>query len=403
MRVLIISFWYKPEPVHKPHDLAKELVIRGHEVTVITGFPNYPKGVIYPEYNLGLFKIEIIDGVKVIRIPFFVDRSLSVIKRIFSYLSFSLMALIAGISLIKRHDLIWTYQLGLPGFLLSIVRRMPLVHEVQDLWPEWGMNIPGGIKKWLFHILNKQEILIYKKAVRIITISNGFKRVLNSKGVDIAKIEVIPNWADENYFYPSEKDEELAKKEGLGKRFCIMYVGNIGVAQGLDNVIYAADLLREREDIEFVFIGEGTEKVRLVNLVKKLNLYNVKFLGYKPPSLIAKYTAGADVLLIHLKDNPAYEITVPSKTLAYLALGKPILAACKGESASLIKNLNAGITCEPGRPEELANVIKYFFSLDKKAIDDFGRTAREAFIKYFSKNILVDKYEEVFGEIFKNG
>lgn len=398
LNILVISLWYSPEPVAKPHDLAKGLVLKGHKVTVITSFPNYPKGKIYEGYRNHLFRVEIINGVKVIRIVHFINRSLSVPLRVLSYLSFSINAIICALWLKNEFDLIWTYQIGLPGAILSLLKRIPFVHEVQDLWPEWAVGITGKVKKFIFNILKYQELYIYRKASKIITISDGFASILQIKGVPKEKIIIIPNWADESCFYPSERNENIRIMEKFNNKFRVMYIGNIGTAQQLENVIWAATLIKQN-DIEIVFIGDGVERPKLEYLAKMYSLSNIRFLGIRPQSVINQYIAFADVLLIHLGKNPIYDMTIPSKTLGYLAAGKPILAVCRGETADLIKKINAGLVCEPGEPSSLAKKLIDFSKLPKEDLILMGKKGREYYFNHLSKNILLNKYNLLFNTL----
>lgn len=401
MRFLFLSLWYTPEPVFKPHDFARELVKRGHEVTVITCFPNYPVGRIYAGYRLRLWQSETIDGVHVIRIPHLVDRSQSVLRRTLSYLSFTLVAMLAGITAIHKPDVIWTYQIGLPGVVLGLLKKAPLVHEVQDLWPEWGQSIPGGMKGWMYRLLSAQERLIYRRAAAVVTISDGFCQALITKGASEKQITVLANWANEQNFQPVDPDPALAEREGLGQRFCVMYVGNIGTAQALDAVVEAAALLKDIPDIEFILIGDGVERQDLERQVSDRGLTNIRFLGSRPQDQASTYLAWADVALIHLKQDPVYEITIPSKTYAYLAVGKPILAAASGDTARLIEESGAGLVCSPGDPQALAQTAQWFFVLSKSEREAMGAAGREAFLAHYTRQVLVDRYEELFREVSK--
>ncbi len=399
MKFLFISLWYTPEPVFKPHDFARELVARGHEVTVITGYPNYPTGQLFAGYQMRLWQSEIIDGVRVIRIPHLIDRSQSAFRRVCSYASFGAIAIFAGICLGYKPDIIWTYQIGLPGAILSLLARKPLVHEVQDLWPEWGQAIPGGLKGGLYKVLEAQEKFIYKIASAIVTISCGFRQALMSKGVAEQKITILANWANEQNFQPVAPDSVLAEREGLGQRPCVMYVGNIGTAQDLGTVVQAAALLKESIDVEFVLIGDGVSRQPLERQIKELKVTNVRLLGSRPQEKAAAYLAWADAALVHLKQDPAYEITIPSKVYAYLAVGIPIIAAISGDTARLIEETGAGLVCSPGDPVALAQTVQEFFALPLSERVAMGQAGRRAFLANYTRQVLVDKYEQLFRQI----
>lgn len=395
MKILIISLWYYPEPVGKPHDLAKELVKRGHQVTVITGFPNYPSGRIYPGYRSNLCRWETIDGVRVLRVAHLIDRSRSAVRRISSYMSFSLIATILGILLLERPDVIWTYQIGLPGITIGALKVAPLIHEVQDLWPDWGRSSTNGISGWLNRLLMAQERFIYRKAAVVTTITEGFRRILLTRGITAEKIKVLPNWANDEYFRPVERDINLGAREELNDRFNIIYGGNVGAAQGLDVVLKAAYLLQDVKDIQFIIIGDGVERVTLAAHAKSEGLDNVRFLGSRPQNLMAQYFAFADVLLLHLVQDPAYEITIPSKTYAYLASARPILAAAQGDVADLINEAGAGIVCASQNPQSLAQAVRQFFTLSRHERDAMGQAGRKEFLANFTRSQLVTRYEMI--------
>ncbi|CAG0973253.1 Glycogen synthase [Anaerolineae bacterium] len=400
MHILLLSLWYTPEPVAKPHDLAVELTRRGHQVTVITGFPNYPHGELYAGYQVGWRWEETIDGVRVLRVWHVIDRSHSAVRRILSYATFSLRAVLAGLRLAPRPDVLWTYQIGMPGVLLSWLKRVPLVHEVQDLWPEWALTSGVGLRGWLFNLLNKQERFIYRRAQAITTISEGFRRTLTSKKqVSSSKIALIPNWANEENFKPVPRDEALAQREGLAGRFNIIYGGNLGTAQGLHTVLEAARQLSDLPGVQFILIGDGVERERLLAEARFTRLDNVRFLGSRPPQQMADYLACADALLIHLLPDPMYAITIPSKTYGYLASGKPILAAALGDVADLVQQLQAGKVCQPGNAATLADAVRQLYHMPVEQREALGSHGRAAFEQQYTRAVLVKKYEMLFEEV----
>lgn len=401
MRVLVLSYWYQPEPVTKPHDLACELVRRGHEVTVLTGFPNYPTGDLFPGYHRRLKQVEHIDGVRVVRLPVLIDRSKSGKRRALSYFSYALLAPILGAFECRKVDAIWTYQIGLPGVFLSKLTGAPLIHEVQDLWPEWSVSGGLSMGSRLYRVLDRVERAIYRRARAITTISHGFKQALIAKGVPADKITIVPNWANDAYFQPVERDSALAAEEGLAGRFNVIYGGNIGTAQALGVVLDAASQLSDLEDVQFVLIGDGMERVRLAAEASSRGLDNVRFLGARAPERMASYLAWASALLLTLKPCPEYELTIPSKTYAYLAVGRPILAAASGEVAMLVKELDAGVVCAPGNPSALAQAVRGLHALPGTAREAMGERGRQGFLKRFTRKVLVDEYEELLDSVVR--
>lgn len=403
MRILLVSFWYHPEPVTKPHNLAVALVERGHAVTVIAGFPNYPEGRVYSGYRMRLYQRETIDGVNILRVAHLVDHSRSAFRRILAYLTFALAAASLGAVLTPRPDVIWSYQVGLPGVLLAAIKRAPLVHEVQDLWPDWGRTATHGLHGWLFSLLAAQERLIYRRAKVVTTISEGFRRALLARGVPACKIALTANWADDALFRPVAQDPELGEREGLAGKFNVVYGGNIGVAQDLGVALEAAHQLQDLPQVQFVLIGDGAERQALSRRAQQSGLANVRFLGPRRPEEMAGYFAYADVLLLPLAQDPAYAITIPSKTYAYLASGRPILAAADGDVAQLIRTSGAGAVCAPHDAVALASAIRAFVALPSDRQAAMGEAGRTAFLTQFSRTQVMARYDAVItGAVCKN-
>jgi colanic acid biosynthesis glycosyl transferase WcaI len=398
MRLLFFSMWYSPEPVAKPHAFAKELVRQGNSVTVITGYPNYPKGKIYHEYKKKkLISFEKKDGVEVIRIPFSLDRSSNALKRILSLLSFSINSFLVAFFLFRRFDAIWTYQIGYPGFLYSVLTGTPHFHDIQDLWPMWSTGVMRGSNGFLTSVLVYSQKKIYQQSKRLITISDGFSKIISSQfGIKPSKINVLPNWADEEAFYRNSDKLELRRDFKLPDGFLVTYGGNVGTAQGLDALIKAAALLGNIPGLNIAIAGDGIEKEKLISMAMELSLKNIYFLHQMPQKKMRELLSLSDVLYLSLDKNPKYEITIPSKTYSYLSVGKPILAAAKGDVASLIKENDIGLTCEPGNPECIASMIKDVYMLSKNRIEEMGQKAYRLSCEKYSGNAIVGCYLELF-------
>ncbi len=404
MQIIALSQWYFPEPSFKAHPLSKELVSRGHQVTAVTGFPNYPQGRIYPGYRHHLWQ-ESIDGVRVVRVPLYPDHSRSRSKRIVNYLSFAASASTLGAALCGSADVMWVYHppltVGVPAWWIGLLRRIPYVYEVQDMWPETlaatGMMPSQLVARWVSRLAR----FVYHKAAAVTVISPGFKRNLVSKGVPGEKIHVIPNWADEDIYHPLPRDEELAVAHGLAGHSNVVYGGNMGAAQDLQNVIKAATLLRDTPEIQFVFIGDGTDRESLQGMVRKRRLDNVRFLDRQSAVDMSHFYALADVLLVHLKRDPLFEITIPSKTLAYLACGRPILGVVAGDAADVIRQAGAGVICPQEDPAALAQTVRALYAMPRTERETMGRNGRQAFLANYTREKLVDRYEELFEEVIR--
>ncbi|RLE40053.1 glycosyltransferase WbuB [Candidatus Woesearchaeota archaeon] len=405
MRVLLLAQWYIPEPDIKIHLLAKDLVARGHQVTSITGFPNYPQGRIYPGYHQRLRQWEDMDGVRVLRLPLYPDHSRSGVKRIINYLSFATSASVLGPLLCGPADVMWVYHppltVGIPAWLIGLLRRVPFVYEVQDMWPETltvtGMMPSRRVARWVSRLAR----FVYRRAAAITVISPGFKRNLVDKGVPPEKIHVIPNWADEDVYHPVLRDETLAAEHGLAGRFNVVYGGNMGAAQGLQNVIDAATLLRDSPDVQFVLIGDGVDQDVLRQMVQERELDNVCFLGRQPMKDMPRFFALADALLVHLKRDPLFEITIPGKTIAYLACGRPILGVVSGDPADVIRQAGAGVICPQENPATLARTVRELYAMPVEQREAMGQAGRRAFLANYTRQVLVDRYAELLEKIAK--
>ena len=388
-------------------ELAQSLQQCSHQVTVLTGFPNYPHGQLYPGYALRLRKRETLGGIPVIRVPLYPEHSRSGVRRALNYISFALSAAACGPWNASRPDAIFVYHppltIGFPAYVLSRLWRVPFVYQIQDMWPETlaatGMLHNERLLRWIGRMAN----WTYSKAAAILVISPGFCQNLVDKGVSPEKIHVISNWADSDTYYRAEPDPELAQELGLAGRFNVMFAGNMGEAQGLETVIRAAKLLEVDPQIQFVMVGDGIALPHLQHITEEQHLTNVRFLGRYPAHKMSSLYALADALLVHLKDDPLFRITIPHKVLAYLGSGKPILAAVSGDASDLIISTGAGIGCAPENPQALAAAVRSLLSMpegERRALGERGVLAART---RYSRNALVGDIEAVLKQVARNG
>lgn len=358
------------------------LVAMGHEVTVLTGYPNYPGGKIYPGYRIRPWQREEINGVSVVRVPLYPSHDSGAVKRVLNYMSYAICASLLGPFLVRRPDVVHAYLSPLtaafPAWLISRLYRAPLSCEVQDIWPEslaaTGMlnnrrilSAIGWVAKW-----------VYRRAASIRVISQGFRENLVSKGVDSEKIKVIPNWVDFDKYEPQEHSPELARELGLDNGFTVMFAGNMGPAQDLENVLEAAALLRDTPQIRFAMVGDGISFESLKKRAVELDLPNVKFLGRYPGEEMSRLYALADVLLVHLRDTTLFRITIPHKIYGYMASGTPVLAAVEGDVADVVRDYGAGMACAAGDPQALAETVRAFARMspdERQKMADSGQQA----------------------------
>lgn len=400
--ILILTQWYTPENVSgKINSIGEEFIKLGYKVTCFTGYPNYPAGKIFNGYKFKINFCETINGVNVRRFPSYIYHGKNKIKRFLTFATLSLSTLLMGIFFIHKKNFIFLYDsllsMGIPAVMFSRLTNSKLLFEIQDMYPETLSATQMVTSEKILKKINYLNKYVCSKSDYISVISKGFKENLISKNINEKKIFVSPNWA-ENFITIKGKDLLLLKKYRLENKFNIIYAGNIGIAQELDNIIDTAEKLKLEKRINFVIIGDGNDKDRLESLAKKKELNNIIFISKVPMNEVSQYFALADILLIHLKDDKIFEITIPSKTIAYLAAGKPILAVAKGEVTNLIENANAGFYCEPNNSRKLAEVILKIASLDDHTLSLYGENGRKYFEKYFTKESIITNYKSILEE-----
>lgn len=399
----MLSQWYPPEPDIKVHLLGKDLSARGHQVTAITGLPNYPTGRLYPGYRIRWRQWEQRDGVRILRLPLYPDHSRSSTRRAINYLSFAASATVLGSALCGDADVMWVYcaplTTGIPAWWISLMRGIPFVFNIHDMWPETltatGMMSVSWVTRWLSRLAQ----FIYARAAAITVISPGFKRNLIDKGVPADKIFVIPNWADENVYRPVPRDESLAASLGLIGHFNVMYGGNIGAAQAMENVLEAAARLKDLPQVQFVLIGDGVDLIHLQNSAQSRGIMNVRFIERQPIERMPYFFVWADALLVHLKRDPLFEITIPSKTIAYLACGRPIITCTAGDPADVVRDAGAGLVCPPEDPQSLAQAVRDLYSMPTELLETMGQAGRQAYLKQYTREVLVERYETLLSEV----
>lgn len=396
MRLLLITQLFDPENAIKGLSFARGLVAQGHHVEVVTTFPSYPGGKIYPGYRMRVVQIEELDGVRVVRVPSYIAHSHSAVRRLLSYVTFSVSAFCYSVFAAKHPDVIYSYYPpmvgGVASALLGLILRRPFVYDVQDLWPEavvaTGMIRNQRIIGFIEHVLG----WVYRRAAAVVVLSDGYKQALLAKGVPEHKIHRVYNWCDESRLKPAN----IGAVSGRDT-FDIVYAGNLGAAQALDHVLDAAGLLQQRSDnrVRFIFVGDGIEGDRLKKKAASMKLDNVVFKGRVAPEAVGVELDSADALLVHLSDEPVFSITVPSKTQAYLAAGKPVLMAVPGESAGIIREAGAGVVSRPCDPQDIARAALEMASADSGQMHRFGVAARTYYEETMSQKNGVAKISQI--------
>ena len=400
MRILLLSQWFQPEPAFKGLPLAKALRDRGHEVEVLTGFPNYPGGRVYPGYRIRPWQRDNMEKIRINRVALYPSHDRSGLRRITNYLSFGLSAATIGSLLIKRPDVIYAFNLvtlSLATNLLKVRFRCPVVFDIQDLWPDSVADSKMLNSRFLLRILCRWSTFAYGSATHLITLSPGMKDEIVKRGIDQSRVSVVYNWCNEEYTKPIPRDESLAAKYGLSGQFVVMFAGTMGVMQRLDVLLEAAERLVAAESrIRFVFVGGGIECGLLKRIALDKHLANVVFIEKQPAENMARILGIADVTIVHLKDLPLFRIAVPSKIQAYMAAAKPIIAGIRGDAETIIRESGAGKVVAPEDSRAIADAVLEFYRMPEKERKTMGLRGLEFYRSNMSIEAGVDKIEKLF-------
>ncbi len=401
MRILILSQYYAPEPLPKTHELAEGLRDHGHQVTVITGFPNYPSGTLYPGYRMRPWLVEEAHGLRIIRLALYPDHSTSRMRRIANYVSFTLAASAIGPFLCGKPDVMFVFHppltIGIAAWVISRLKRVPYVYGVADLWPDAVVASGMLSNRRLIGLLERLEKFVYARAGAVAVVSPGMLDRLMQRGVRRDKLHVITDWADERVYGPMPRDAVLAGQLGMSGKFNVVFGGQVGLAQKLDTVLRAAEILRPHTAIQFIIAGDGVERARLEQAARDLT--NVRFIGRFASAQMPSIYALADVLLVHLSAQPIFRVSVPAKAYAYMACGKPVLMAVDGDAAELIRSSGAGLVCPPENPEALAETVLKFFRMPAAEREELGGRARNRFLQQYSRSVVLRTCEALLESV----
>ena len=406
MRVLLLTQWFDPEPTFKGIAFARELVNQGFDVDVVTGFPNYPGGKLYPGYRVRLLQREIIDDVHVTRVPLYPSHNQSAIGRVLNYLSFSFFALLYCLFRARRPDVIYAYHppltVGIAAVLIRFFRRVPVVYDIQDMWPDTLRATNMFSNERALRVVSSVCNWVYRNVDQIVVLSPGFKSLLAKRGVPENKIEVIYNWSDEKALtMPVGK---IPDNFPSADRFRIVFAGNIGKAQALYAVLDAAEILQQKgkTNIVFTFVGSGLEVEGLKKYGEERQLQNICFIPQVPMSDVGSILKEADALLVHLKKDPLFTITIPSKTQAYMAVGRPILMALEGDAADLVRECGGGEIAIPENPESIAMAARALQKRSSIELNNMADNCRKFYREKLALSEGVAHFIKIFRQ-FENG
>ncbi len=401
LNILFLTQYFPPEvgaPQNRIYEFAKRLKDNGHNISVITAMPNYPIGEIYDGYKGKKLVIEDYNGIHIIRTSIYATKDKSFWKRIRNYFSFTLSSVRSGVKQVHDHiDVIVVESpplfLGWSGYKIAKKLHCKYVFNVSDLWPESAIKLGVLHNKLLIKMSVWLEEFSYKKADIITGQTRGIVENISSRGFK-DKTYLVTNGVDLNLFGKDKTNREFIKNNGLENKFIVGYAGIHGIAQKLETIIEAANLLKDYKDIMFVFVGDGPEKPMLMNLKEKYGLNNVMFLPVQPKKNMPGIVASFDCALVPLKKLDLFKGALPSKMFETMASNVPIILSVEGEAKELVENAKSGICVEPENAKEISRaVLKLYNNADLR--EEYGKNGRKCIEENFDREKITKKFENI--------
>jgi len=393
MRILFLSDNFPPEtnaPATRTFEHTRRWVKAGVKVTVVTTQPNFPAGRLFPGHRNRLIQREWLEGVEVIRVWTYITANEGFLRRTLDYLSFMVTGFLAGLFLPRPDVIVSTspqFFTACAAWVLSVFKWRPFVFELRDLWPDSILAVGAMRQSAAIRALKRLEYFLYRRAARIVSVTNSFKTVLSGNGVPAEKIAVVRNGTDLAGFTPGPKPEDLLDKHGLRDRFVAAYIGTIGMAHGLGTILDAAERMKARRDIAFLLLGDGAERAQLEREARERGLDNVVFAGSVGKADVVRYWRLADAALVLLRDRPVFRHVLPSKMFEAMATETPIVLGVLGESAELLESAGAGIVIQPESPQALEAALVRLAG-DRAAAAEMGRKGRRSVETDFNRDKL---------------
>lgn len=396
-RILIHTNHFYPE-TFRVNDVAFSLASEGNEVTVITGVPDYPQGSFYKGYGIFRRSREVVNGVKVVRVPIVPRGEGGSIRLALNYLTYLLSATWIALwyALTRKYDCLFVHEtspvtVGIPAVLVKKIQRIPLYFWVLDLWPE-SLEAAGGIhNRTILGFFGSMTRWIYRNSDKILISSRGFRSSICEKGDFSAKITYFPNWS-ESCLSAGEKKNIPTLPEG----FKIMFAGNIGEAQNFDNILQVALALKEHKRIQWIIIGEGRKKQAVEEFVRKHGLQDTfHLLGRYDISYMPSFFIEADVMLVSLRDEPIFNLTLPAKVQAYMANHKPILAMLNGEGREIIAEAKCGVSAGASDVDGMVQAVRSLTSLPKEELIKMGENGYQYYEQHFLQEYCLNHLKQI--------
>jgi glycosyltransferase involved in cell wall biosynthesis len=409
MRILFFSHYFPPEgnaPASRTHANAKRWVAAGHEVTVITCAPNCPEGKVYQGYKNRLLSRETVDGIQVRRVWTLIAANEGTLLRTANYLSYMFSAALYSL-VVRRPDVMIAtspqFFCGWAGAISSVLRRVPFILEIRDIWPESIVAVGAIRKSPAIRILEWMEHLMYAAAERVVTVGDGYRKRLLERGVPDAKISVVMNGVDRELFRARECPASFRRTWQIENKFVCSYIGTIGMACGLDVVLEAAGELKRRgvRDVVFMLVGDGASRKNLQSRAQAEGLDNVIFTGRQPKEAMPDFLSASDVCLVHLRKTELFTSVMPSKIFEAAGMGKPIINGVGGFAAEFITKAGAGINIEPENSSQLVHALLEMKDNPSVSVA-YGKAGHDYVIKNFDRDKLAGEYLAMIELVLRN-
>lgn len=363
MKILFLTENYPPETnaaANRVHERAKFWADWGHEVTVITCAPNFPKGRLHDGYANKWYQTSEMDGIRVVRVKTFITANEGVARRMLDFLSFMITGFVASLFQ-KRPDVVVAtspqFFTAVAGWAVGLCRRRPFVFELGDIWPASIIAVGAMEPSFMIRMMERLELFLYRRSAAIVALTPAFKENLIGRGIDGDKIPIVINGVDTDRFQSTPRDDALSAEWGLKDRFVIGYIGTHGMAHGLANVLDAADRLPEDDRVTFLFVGDGAERDDLIGIAARKGSENVRFIESQPRERMPAIWSVCDVALVHLRDSDVFSEVIPSKIFEAMAMGIPtLLVAPKGVASDIVLSTRSGVWVPAEQPDRLADV-----------------------------------------------
>jgi colanic acid biosynthesis glycosyl transferase WcaI len=395
IRVAFVCQWFAPEPVKQPGWIVDALVEAGADVKVLTGIPNYPTGVVTPGYRPWRRQRETWKGVPVLRTPLYPSHDASAVRRAANYLSWAVSSAILGQRCFRGVEVALVYgspvTAAFPALVAKLRGGLPYVLYVQDLWPDsvfasGYLSRPGA--RWARPFLERLVSVLYSHAARIVVISPGMVDVLVGRGVPRESISLVYNWVPEPATAQAQPPLDLRRRLGIGEDdFLIMYAGNLGAAQSLDRIVDGVALVRTGRPVHLLLVGDGVKRQELTDRTDAVAPGRVHFMDAVPQDQVASLMHQADVQLVSLRDDPLFEVTLPSKLQSALASGVPVLVSARGDAARVVTESGAGVACVPGDPMSFAQAALSLSRLTKAELSAMGAGGRSHYVATMAQSV----------------